>query len=294
VIEGPATTATMTHYLELRCRWPAGQEEALSCALAAVPILGAEIGGERAGLVDVTVFVDRDLEAEVGLLDELLRRSGARDVEISSLVERDWLAEYRDAVTAFAVGRRWWIDPHPEAPTPAPAGRFRLVVEPRSAFGSGSHESTQLALCFVEDIPVDGLGVLDVGTGSGVLAVAAAARGARPVVGFDLDPRAAFIARHTLGQQDGALEVAIFAGGIDAVAANRFEVLLCNMVSSRFLPLLGRIRAVLVPAGRLVLAGFLAVEEGPVRAALESCGFHIDGAKRLGEWSAVTAARSGQ
>ena len=284
----------MTDYLELRCLWPAQKEEALALALDAAPILGAQTGHVGAGLVELKVFMAEDLAAEAALLGEALKSSGARNLEIKGFQRQDWLADYRASVRPFPVGDRWWIDPHPGAPTPAPRGRFRLAVEPRSAFGSGSHESTRLVLSLLEKIPVRGLRVLDVGTGSGILAMAAASLGARQVVGFDVDPGATFVARQTLAHQDVIPDVAVFAGELDAIYRASFDLILCNMISSRFLPLLDEIRGALQSVGRIVLSGYLCSENEGVREAVQCAGFMVEGEQTLEEWAGLTAVGRGQ
>jgi ribosomal protein L11 methyltransferase len=168
------------------------------------------------------------------------------------------------------------------------------VVVPRSAFGSGSHESTRLVLSFLEDLELDGRRVLDVGTGSGILAVAAASLGARLVAGLDIDPAAAFVARTTLSQQERVTPVMLFAGEIDAVARARFDLVLCNMISGRFLPLLPRLRRLMATPGRLVLAGFLDRERDPVQKAVEGSGLEIVTVTTAGEWSGLMAVTRGR
>ncbi len=124
--------------------------------------------------------------------------------------------------------------------------------------------------------------------------MAAAALGSRWVVGLDIDPQAGFVARQTLNQQGVALEVAVFAGEIVAVARGTIDLALCNMISSRFLPLVTDLRDVLTPAGRLVLAGFLSSEVELVREAVAAAGLVVEAVTTLGEWSGMTAVLHGQ
>jgi ribosomal protein L11 methyltransferase len=169
-----------------------------------------------------------------------------------------------------------------------------LVVVPKSAFGSGSHESTRLVLSFLEDLDLGDQSVLDVGTGSGILAVASASLGARLVAGLDIDPAAAFVARTTVSQQERAAPVILIAGEIDAVARARFDLVLCNMISSRFLPLLSRLRRLMATPGRIVLAGFLDRERDDVQRAVEGSGFEIVSVSTAGEWSGLMAVADGR
>ena len=162
----------MDAYLSIDCSIPSTLEDDLPTLLSGMPVLGTEIRGSAPGRVEVTVYMaatERDRVAEV---TRLISDAGGSALTVSNLEAEDWMARYRDTVRPFAVGSTWWVDPHPSSPTPAPAGRRRLVVPPGMAFGSGSHESTMLLLQALESCGVRGRTVLDVGTGSGILALA--------------------------------------------------------------------------------------------------------------------------
>ena len=285
---------TMTSFLSVRCLWPEHLEGELSELFESRPVLGAQLGEVRQGWVELTVYLEQDRTADARSLADGLTMAGGLDVTVEGFPARDWLGDYQRSATPFAVGTRWWIDPHPGSPTPPPEGRLRLPVEPRSAFGSGSHESTRLMLYWLEQIPVEETTVIDVGTGSGILAMAAATLSAELVVGLDIDPEAAFVTRQTLHRQTQYRRICLYAGAIDAVAGARFGLVLCNMISSRFLPLLDGLARLISPGGRLVLAGFLSSEADCVRAALAGAGLHVQGEKNLGEWSSMTAVVRGE
>ena len=188
-------------------------------------------------------------------------------------------------------GSTWWVDPHPEEPSPAPEGRERLVLEPRSAFGSGSHESTQLILLALEERHLGGKRVLDVGTGSGVLSIAAVRRGADLAVGFDVDPLAVAVARDTLRVQESPAAVRLFLGEIGAVGEGRFDLVLANIVSGVLLPILPEIRRVLAPGGEAVLAGLLLSERAHAEREAAVAGFEISARGVLGEWLSLELCR---
>src|SRR5262249_18536591 len=113
----------------------------------------------------------------------------------ADVVEEDPLAVFRAASRPFPVGKRFWLDPGEPPHAAAPPGRIALLLPASTAFGTGGHESTRLALESLEEQPIAGAEVLDVGTGSGVLALAAAALGSRRAVGLDTDAEAVFVAR---------------------------------------------------------------------------------------------------
>lgn len=248
--------------------------------------MGASLESGAEGKVSVQVFFDKGDARRVPELIEAVEAIGARKTEIGYQEAEDWLASYRMHVRPFCVGTRWWIDPHPENPTPAPEGRRRLVIEPRMAFGTGSHQSTALVLMELEDCPPDGLSVLDVGTGSGVLALAAQRLGASWAVGFDLDLEAVFVARQIRRDQDFPCCPAYFGGELTAIGWSAFDLIVCNMISEHSLPMAGSLRKLLSSQGTAIFSGILETEAGEVTAKLEAAGFRVLSTRALDEWVA--------
>lgn len=276
-------------YLTIRCVIPADLEEELPELLAPWSVLGTEIGGRLDCGVTVTVYVPgSDLNGAKSVC-HLLADLGARDIERELLEATDWLAGFRESTRPFEVGGGWWIDPHPDRPTAAPIGRRRLVVEPRTAFGSGSHVSTRAILTELEKIEVNGRRVLDVGTGSGILALAAECLGADTVVGLDIDEAAVWVAFETARQQEWPSRVNFVLGPVECLGGEEFDIVMCNMISSNFLPLVGDLRGRLAPAGIAVFSGLLASEVEVVSGALMEAGFVIPSYRVHGDWASLVA-----
>lgn len=275
------STGTATP-LELVVYAAAADEDRVDELVAASCELGSwtrPLGPDR---VEIRVYFAEGSSAAAERLRATLVTAGCDVGGLQPVAATDWLASYRAQARPFAVGRRWWIDPAPDHATPAPAGRDRLVLEPRRAFGTGTHPSTRLMLEWLEGRRLDGCDLLDVGSGSGVLALAGECRGADFVVAVDVDHEAVFVAREVAAQQEWPVRVALVAGTIDVlVPARTFDVVLCNMISSRLVPLLpalgGRLRA----GGRLVVAGILDEETGPAGRAIAALG----GTTVTGTWS---------
>ncbi len=278
----------MSEYLLVTCELPPSLEGSLTEAMAFWPVLGCQVEDVGPDTLLVTVYV---APANAGALAGIARHLaalGAREVDTGALPDADWLAEYRRLVTPRAVGRRFWIDPHPAAPTPPPGDRVHLLVEPRQAFGTGSHESTALVLECLEQIDLQGKSVLDVGTGSAILALAAAALGAGSVIGFDIDLEAVFVARQTVGAQVVSYPVALFAGPVAAIGAMpRFEVVLANLLPAQLDPILPDLKILLADAGELVVSGLLAGQRAATEAELWRFGLVAVGALGMGEWVAL-------
>jgi ribosomal protein L11 methyltransferase len=277
----------MADYLTVTCRLPASAEEHLAQALERWPVLGCQVE-DAGGEVDVTVFLDERRLGDVAMVCEGLQALGASELDSGRFAEQDWLSGYRRTVTPRAVGSRFWVDPHPQQPTVPADARIHLLVEPRQAFGSGSHESTQLVLLLLEELDLAARRVLDVGTGSGILALAARALGAAWVVGFDIDLEAMFVAHQTVASQPQRLDVVLFAGSTAALRSEpQFDLILANLLPAQVQPLLGYLRSLVTPGGELVVSGLMVDQRAAVEADLANAGFEPISGLELGEWAGL-------
>jgi len=184
--------------------------------------------------------------------------------------DRDWVQSSRDLLQPLAVGRRFFLVPE-WRDDPAPAGRMRITVNPGMAFGTGFHESTQLCLEAMEDFVRPGVTVLDVGTGSGILARAASLLGASKSIACDTDPIAVEIA-HTG-----------FIGSADAVASGIADVVVANIHPEAIVTLQHDLLRVRKPAGVLLASGIESHELDDVLAALPP----VREVRRKGNWALV-------
>ncbi|TNF72298.1 MAG: hypothetical protein EP299_09905 [Acidobacteria bacterium] len=211
---------------------------------------------------------------------------GAELVRVELIEDEDWLAEYRRQARPVPVGEGFLIDPREDAEQLPAAGSRRLLRLPaRSAFGTGSHESTRLAVGLLETIPVAGRRVLDVGTGSGILAFAAFCSGAEYVVGIDSDTVASLLAGQNGRLND--LSVHLLAGTLDSLRRGPlFDVALVNILPKRIRSDLPRLVEVLAPGAEAVFSGILAVEKEEVAADLAAVGFRHRSESRDRDWVA--------
>ena len=199
-------------------------------------------------------------------------------------IPRDWVAESAALRRAVSVDR-YLFDPHDGAmATQAPPGARRLFLPAVRAFGTGSHESTRLAVRLLLALDLRGARVLDVGCGTGTLSFVAALEGARRVVAFDVDSHAAFATREQ-ARANGILGVSAFAGPLDALSAKtRFDVIVANMIQEEVAPLLPAIHAFLEPGGRLLCSGQLVEREEDFGYLLRKTGFRPVRSLRENEW----------
>ena len=210
---------------------------------------------------------------------------------VTDIPEADPLEVFRAASRPFPVGERLWLDPGDPCDSRAPAGRIAVRVPASTAFGTGGHESTRLALLCLEEEPPEGLDVLDVGTGSGVLALAAAALGARRAVGLDTDADALFVARRNLRLHAFGSRVSLLAGPAEAVG-RLFPLVLANLLPEEFLAARRGVLAKVAPGGRLVLSGLPLDAEEKMLARLRSRRWRLAGRRAEGQWACVCLERA--
>jgi len=274
---------TPNTYLRVSCLLPSIAEDVLSELTGDAECFGSEIRDEESGSQRVLFYLG--ISRSTDFLISRLKKLAAKDICIEEIENTDWLSAYREGLQPFAVGRRWWIDPLTGGSGPTPEGRIRLAMEPRMAFGSGSHESTRLMLEALETEPPVGLSLLDVGSGSGILSIAALLLGAESVVGFDIDLQSVLVARQLLADQEQSLSPLYYAGPISAIGTAVFDEILCNMLSKFALPLIPEIMTLLCPGGHLILSGLLNEEVREIQPGLESQGLRLSSHEHRGEWS---------
>jgi ribosomal protein L11 methyltransferase len=181
---------------------------------------------------------------------------------------RDWIEAYRRSVEPLLIGETIAVKP-PWSTESFPA-RVELIIEPKMAFGTGRHETTRSALMELEQTDLAGKSVLDLGSGSGILSILAARRGAVAVVASDTDPEAVENSRENFMVNGVDAVCRAKQGSIDDLpAGRRFDVIVVNIVKAVILPMLGRLKERLNPGGVMILAGFLDLEENEVAGALK-------------------------
>jgi ribosomal protein L11 methyltransferase len=205
------------------------------------------------------------------------------------VMARNWNAVWEGRLTSVRAG------PFVIAPTGTepPAGhdpRRVLRIDPQMSFGTGHHESTRLALRLLgEGGAQGGRHVLDAGTGTGVLAIAAVRLGAARVVAFDADARVLGNARENLARNEAADRVVLRAGPLAEAVPEEdgFDLILANINRSALLDLLPAFRRKLAPGGQVVLSGLLKGDRAPIRRRVAAEGFAFHEEKTEGDWWAV-------
>ncbi len=268
---------------------PAALEDVFAAALWSAGTLGFEIRDAGPGELCFEAY----FPAPAPALDlEMWRRRGVRLLAAATLPEQDWLAPYRAGAAPFDLGRRFRVDPRDPADGRTAGGsgsRISLRIPAQSAFGTGSHASTRLVVEWLEELPLAGLDVLDIGTGSGILACVALLLGARSAVGYDLDPQAVCIAR--ANARRAGLAPRLLAARAAALRPRpAFDLALVNVLPERILGELPALAGLLRPGARLLSSGNLTSRRDELLARFAACGLRLVAEKSDGEWSAFLLA----
>jgi ribosomal protein L11 methyltransferase len=199
----------------------------------------------------------------------------------------NWLEKYQQSLEPLFIGKRFVVVPD-ESLLP-----LTLIVPQEQAFGTGSHETTSLCIEVLESLDLAGKRGLDIGSGSGILALAMHRLGARKAIAFDNDPDAYGALRDNRirnGVADAAMP--LFIGSVEALRGGTFDVVTMNIIPEVILPLLPDVVPRLAKDARLILSGILLVKRDEVVAAAATHGLELVNERDKGEWWAGVFARS--
>lgn len=225
--------------------------------------------------------------------------SEARVDAVETLPRVDWSEAWKEGLEALRISERLVVRP-PFVEWGLEPGQCEVVIDPGQAFGTGGHASTRLALEWIDALyaaPLEGCRldrVLDVGTGSGVLALAALALGAQEALGFDLDPVAVEAAREAAVANGLAERTRFVAGPIEEIVGpeEHFPLVVANLLKREILPIAGEVARHTARSARLVLSGLLEEDGEEVLARFAREGLHEVAPRRecadgTGRWVAL-------
>ena len=215
----------------------------------------------------------------------------AHAIRWEKVEEEDWATAWKQFYHPTHIGSRLVVCPSWEPYAPQPQ-EVVLTLDPGMAFGTGTHETTRLCLELLEQVVTPGTSLLDVGTGSGILAVAALLLGARSAVGVDIDEVAVRVATENAQQNGVAGRAAFLAGDLTQKVEGTYQVVTANIVADVILRLLPDLGRFLQPGGDFIASGIIDTREQELVEAVAAAGYRIVEVRRLGGWVAIHARRA--
>lgn len=212
-------------------------------------------------------------------------------IEERTIAAQNWNAQWEATIEPVPVGS-FIIAPTWATIPDGYADRTPLRIDPKMSFGTGYHESTRLALRFTPGLVRDGLHVLDAGTGTGILAIAALRLGAAHAIAFDIDPWSVENGIENAALNGVSDRVEFREGGLEVVPEDDFGLVFANInrnVLEAFMPDLA---AKLAPDGRLVLAGLLRTDRDGMLTVIEAAGLSLYDEATENEWWSCVCERA--
>jgi ribosomal protein L11 methyltransferase len=259
-------------------RWPAidVRSDSPDLVLAAVDDFSPTAAEEQDDRLRLFFATPTDRDAARHALDA--RGYSARSIEVD---DEDWARRSQGQLRPVRVGRLLIATSASAPKEPAPE-EILVVIEPSMGFGTGHHATTRLCLAGLQALNLRGKTVLDVGTGSGILAIAAAKLGAARAIGIDSDPDAIQAADENLVLNPGPWHLRFEVADLMAAGLEPADVVTANLTGALLVRSAGLLARAVVPGGVLILSGILAPEEDAVLRAF--AGFMLRSRDQEEEW----------
>lgn len=250
------------------------------------------------GLSRVKLYLQEDQAEERSRLEKLVQSLGLT-MKVDTLPDVDYEESWKDSYPPQVVGQRLIVLPYWLADSDA-QGREKVILDPGLTFGTGAHPSTRMVMEAMEELVHPNASCLDLGSGSGILSIAALRLGAGRAVGVDIDPKAEDIARENAAYNGfAAPEFTALTGNVTAdrslmerLAADAYDVVLVNIVADVIIGLAPTLPCFLTAQSRLICSGILDSRLEDVLSALKKAGLRVLEVRQMEEWRCVIAERS--
>ena len=279
-------------WAEIQIDADADAVDAVGAALYAAGCGGFEVRETAAppavaGYLPVDDRLEERLEQLGAALEQLPEfgvTGAGTELTLRYVEEADWATAWKAYYKPMRIGKRLVVTPPWETPELGP-NDLAIVVDPGMAFGTGSHPTTQLCLVALEEYVQPGLAVADVGTGSGILAIAASKLGASPVAANDNDPLAVTIAAENAEINGVSVQIA------ETLPPGPYAVVVANILADVIIGMAAQLAEWTALGGTLIASGIIDTREADVRQAVEAAGFMSQETRHQGEWVALIFKR---
>jgi len=219
------------------------------------------------------------------------RQWGRLEYELSTVEEESWQDSWKQYWKPSRVGKNLIVCPSWEHYQPAP-GEVVIHLDPGMAFGTGTHESTRLCMELAEKIITGGEKILDLGCGSGILAITALLLGAEEALGVDVDEVAVRVCAENAALNDLSSRASFRKGDLASGINGKYDIIFANIIADVILRLIPDLPRVLAPGGALIASGILSERAHGIETAFEAAGLRVKTKLENSGWAALLAGLS--
>ena len=209
--------------------------------------------------------------------------------EMEKVEQEDWQNGWRKYYHPMEIGRRLAVVPSWQE---YETDRVKLVLDPGLAFGTGGHETTSLCLEALDQLVKGGERVLDIGTGSGILAIAALKLGAAEAEGVDIDPVAVRTAGENAALNGVADRLTVLAGDLSDKASGKYQIITANIVANAILSLAPAVPGLMAEGGVFIASGIIDTRKDEVLAGLRAAGLTVRQVSEKRGWECIVCTRA--
>ena len=218
---------------------------------------------------------------------------GTLELEMKNVADEDWAENWKKYYKPFRIGSHLVVKPTWEEYTAQPDDLI-IELDPGMAFGTGTHETTNMCMQLLEKHLEDGMRVMDVGTGSGILAIAAARLGAKDILAIDIDPDAVKVAVENVQLNGVQEQVRVVVGDLCKSEAMPCDLAVANIVADAICMLAGPLTRHLEKGRLLICSGIIREREQDVVNAAQEAGYVLFDRIEKGEWVALALRNEAQ
>ena len=210
-------------------------------------------------------------------------------VELEKVEQEDWQNGWRKYYHPMEIGRHLAVVPSWQE---YETDRVKLILDPGLAFGTGGHETTSLCLEALDQLVRGGERVLDIGTGSGILAIAALKLGAAQAEGVDIDPVAVRTAGENAALNGVADRLTVLVGDLSDKASGQYQIITANIVANAIMALAPAVPGLMAEGGVFIASGIIDTRKEEVIAALQAAGLKVQEVKEKRGWECIVCTKA--
>ena len=215
---------------------------------------------------------------------------GKLTVEASTIDDEDWAESWKKSYKPFRLGKSIIIKPGWEEYEAQPGDKI-ITIDPGMAFGTGTHETTGMCVALAEEYVKPGMTVMDIGTGTGILAITAAHMGAKSVLASDIDPMAVRVAKENVKINGFEDVITCVCGDLMEKATGTADVIIANIIADVIIHICAAARGLLNEGGTFICSGIAREREDETLKALNEAGYTKLDVRHMGEWTAIACSK---